>query len=229
MDFIPIIPSLDPDDKLIKLVNDLIENNFKKIIIVDDGSPDKTIFNKLDEKDEVIFLTHKVNKGKGAALKTAFSYYKDNLMNNYKGVVCVDSDGQHSISDTINIGNVMIKENKFVLGTRLFNTKATPLRNKTGNRITSNMFHKLYGVYLKDTQTGLRAIPNRLIDFHLNVEGERFEYEMNVLIDLVKNNEEIIEENIKTIYLKNSNRRSHFKVVRDSYRIYKILFKRRNS
>ena len=229
MDFIPIIPSLDPDDKLIKLVNDLIENNFKKIIIVDDGSPDKTIFNKLDEKDEVVLLTHKVNKGKGAALKTAFSYYKDNLMNKYKGVVCVDSDGQHSISDTINTGNVMIKENKFVLGTRLFNTKATPLRNKTGNRITSNMFHKLYGVYLKDTQTGLRAIPNRLIDFHLNVEGERFEYEMNVLIDLVKNNEEIIEENIKTIYLKNSNRRSHFKVVRDSYRIYKILFKRRNS
>ena len=52
MDFIPIIPSLDPDDKLIKLVNDLIENNFKRIIIVDDGSPDKTIFNKLDEKDE---------------------------------------------------------------------------------------------------------------------------------------------------------------------------------
>ena len=229
MDFIPIIPSLDPDDKLIKLVNDLIENNFKKIIIVDDGSPDKTIFNKLDEKDEVILLTHKVNKGKGAALKTAFSYYKDNLMNKYKGVVCVDSDGQHSISDTINIGNVMVKENMFVLGTRLFNTKATPLRNKTGNRITSNMFHKLYGVYLKDTQTGLRAIPNRLIDFHLNVEGERFEYEMNVLIDLVKNNEVIIEENIKTIYLKNSNRRSHFKVVRDSYRIYKILFKRRNS
>ena len=229
MDFIPIIPSLDPDDKLIKLVNDLIENNFKKIIIVDDGSPDKTIFNKLDEKDEVVLLTHEVNKGKGAALKTAFSYYKDNLMNKYKGVVCVDSDGQHSISDTINIGNVMIKENKFVLGTRLFNTKATPLRNKTGNRITSNMFHKLYGVYLKDTQTGLRAIPNRLIVFHLNVDGERFEYEMNVLIDLVKNNEEIIEENIKTIYLKNSNRRSHFKVVRDSYRIYKILFKRRNS
>lgn len=229
MDFIPIIPSLDPDDKLIKLVNDLIENNFKRIIIVDDGSPDKTIFNKLDEKDEVVLLTHEVNKGKGAALKTAFSYYKDNLMNKYKGVVCVDSDGQHSISDTINIGNAMIKENKFVLGTRLFNTKATPLRNKTGNRITSNMFHKLYGVYLKDTQTGLRAIPNRLIDFHLNVDGERFEYEMNVLIDLVKNNEEIIEENIKTIYLKNSNRRSHFKVVRDSYRIYKILFKRRNS
>ncbi len=229
MDFIPIIPSLDPDDKLIKLVNDLIENNFKKIIIVDDGSPDKTIFNKLDEKDEVILLTHEVNRGKGAALKTAFSYYKDNLMNKYKGVVCVDSDGQHSISDTINIGNIMVKENKFVLGTRLFNTKATPLRNKTGNRITSNMFHKLYGVYLKDTQTGLRAIPNRLIDFHLNVDGERFEYEMNVLIDLVKNNEEIIEENIKTIYLKNSNRRSHFKVVRDSYRIYKILFKRRNS
>ena len=229
MNFIPVIPSLNPDARLINLVSDLISNNFNKIIIVDDGSEDKIIFNKLKEHKEVIVLTHDVNKGKGAALKTAFSYYKDKLLKDYKGLVCLDSDGQHLVSDAINVGKIMVKENKYTLGTRLFNTKETPLRNKTGNRITSRVFKRLYGVYLKDTQTGLRAIPNRLIDFMLNVSGDHFEYEMNVLIDLVKNGEKIIEEDIKTVYLENSNKKSNFKVIKDSYKIYKNMFKRRNN
>ena len=229
MNFIPVIPSLNPDARLINLVSDLISNNFNKIIIVDDGSEDKIIFNKLKEHKEAIVLTHDVNKGKGAALKTAFSYYKDKLLKDYKGLVCLDSDGQHLVSDAINIGKVMVKENKYTLGTRLFNTKETPLRNKTGNRITSRVFKRLYGVYLKDTQTGLRAIPNRLIDFMLNVSGDHFEYEMNVLIDLVKNGEKIIEEDIKTVYLENSNKKSNFKVIKDSYKIYKNMFKRRKN
>lgn len=226
MDFIPVIPSLNPDAKLINLVNELIENSFKNIIIVDDGSIDKIIFNKLKEKSEVIVLTHDVNKGKGAALKTAFSYYKDKLIDKYKGVVCLDSDGQHRVSDAINVANTMIKENKFTLGTRLFNTKETPLRNKTGNRITSRVFKWFYGVYIKDTQTGLRAIPNRLIDLHLNTYGDRFEYEMNALIDLVKSGEKIQEVDIKTVYLPNSNKKSNFKVFKDSYKIYKLMIKR---
>ena len=229
MNFIPVIPSLNPDARLINLVSDLISNNFNKIIIVDDGSEDKIIFNKLKEHKEVIVLTHDVNKGKGAALKTAFSYYKDKLLKDYKGLVCLDSDGQHLVSDAINVGKIMVNENKYTLGTRLFNTKETPLRNKTGNRITSRVFKRLYGVYLKDTQTGLRAIPNRLIDFMLNVSGDHFEYEMNVLIDLVKNGEKIIEEDIKTVYLENSNKKSNFKVIKDSYKIYKNMFKRRKN
>ena len=226
MDFIPVIPSLNPDARLIKLVLELIDNDFKKILIVDDGSEDKTIFNKLQEKKEVIVLTHDINKGKGVALKTAFTYYKEHLIDKYKGLVCMDSDGQHLVSDTINVGKRMIKENKYTLGTRLFNTKETPLRNKTGNRITSRVFKRFYGVYIKDTQTGLRAIPNRLIDMMINVPGDRFEYEMNVLIDLVHSGEKIIEEDIKTVYLPNSNKKSNFKVFKDSYKIYKLMFKR---
>ena len=224
---IPIIPSLDPDDKLIKVINDLIGNGFKKIILINDGTVDKSIFNELAKKDEVILLTHEVNYGKGKALKTAFSYYKEHLMKDYLGVICLDSDGQHLVSDAIKVANEMIKEDKFVLGTRLFNTKETPLRNKTGNRITSKVFKWFFKVYIKDTQTGLRAIPNRLIDLHLNVYGDRFEYEMNALIDLVRNNEKIIEVDIKTVYLENSNKKSHFKPFKDSVRIYKLILKRR--
>lgn len=227
MKIVPIIPSLNPDNKLERLVDELIENDFKKIIIVNDGSSDKEIFDKLEKKEECIILTHDINKGKGCALKTAFKYYQESLMDEYSGVITLDSDGQHSVSDVINISNVLVDNDMFILGTRLFNTKETPLRNKTGNRITSYVFKWLYGVYLKDTQTGLRAIPNRLINLHLNTTGDRFEYEINALIDLVKVKEKILQIDIKTVYLENSNKNSHFNPFKDSYRIYKIMFNRR--
>ena len=227
MKIVPIIPSLNPDNKLERLVDELIENDFKKIIIVNDGSSDSNIFDKLSKKEECIILTHDINKGKGCALKTAFKYYQESLMDEYSGVITLDSDGQHSVSDVINISNVLVDNDMFILGTRLFNTKETPLRNKTGNRITSYVFKWLYGVYLKDTQTGLRAIPNRLINLHLNTTGDRFEYEINALIDLVKVKEKILQIDIKTVYLENSNKNSHFNPFKDSYRIYKIMFNRR--
>ena len=227
MKIVPIIPSLNPDNKLIVLIDELIKNGFKKIIIVNDGSKDTNIFDDLSKLDECIILTHEVNKGKGCALKTAFTYYKEKLSDKYSGVITLDSDGQHQVSDVINISNILTDNDLFVLGTRLFNTKETPFRNKMGNRITSLVFKWLYKVYLKDTQTGLRAIPNRLIDLHLNTDGDRFEYEINALIDLVKANEKILQIDITTVYLENSNKNSHFNPFVDSYRIYKILFQRR--
>lgn len=220
MKVVPIIPALNPDNKLIKLVNELQEN-YSSIIIVNDGSDSRDIFDKLKG---CIIIDHEVNKGKGEALKTAFDYYLKNLSNKYLGVICLDADGQHLPSDAIDMSNLLVKEDKFIIGTRLFNTKNTPFRNKLGNRITSRVFKWIYKVYIKDTQSGLRAIPNRLIKPLLKVEGSRFEYELNVLIKLVKMKEEIMEHNIKTVYLKNSNKKSHFKVVRDSYMIYKIMF-----
>ncbi len=223
---VPIIPALNPDEKLIKIVDEL-RGTFKKIIIVNDGSENDDIFNKLKKNKECIVLTHDINLGKGRALKTAFKYYQDNLINDYAGVIALDADGQHKVSDVIKICDVLEKKDKFILGTRLFNTEDTPWRNKLGNRITSRVFKWLYGVYIKDTQTGLRARPNRLIPFLLKVDGDRFEYEINELIALVKKKEIIEEVDIETVYLHDSNKKSHFKVFKDSYRIYKILFKKR--
>ena len=220
---VPIIPAYNPDEKLIKLVNGL-KKEFEKIIIVNDGSASNDIFKKLEKEKNIVILTHEVNKGKGEALKTAYRYYLDNLENKYHGVVTMDADGQHAISDAIEMSKLVEKLDKTVLGTRLFNTKETPLRNKMGNRITSRVFKWLYKIYIKDTQTGLRAFPNRLIDLMTKISGSRFEYEMNVLIELVKRKEDIYEYDIKTIYLENSNKKSHFKVFSDSYKIYKLMF-----
>ncbi len=222
MKVVPIIPALNPDDKLIKLVQEL-KKDYHKIIIVNDGSENDKIFQELKKINGCIILTHEVNKGKGEGLKTAFKYYLDNLSKDHIGVVCLDADGQHLPSDAIKMSELLETNDKFILGTRLFNTKSTPLRNKLGNRITSRVFKWIYKIYIKDTQTGLRAIPNRLIKDLLKVEGSRFEYELNVLIKLVKMKEDIIEHDIKTVYLINSNKKSHFKVIKDSIRVYKVL------
>lgn len=223
---VPIIPALNPDIKLIKIVDEL-RKSFDKIIIVNDGSNSDEIFKKLAKYKECIVLTHDVNLGKGRALKTAFTYYEENLKDKFDGVIALDADGQHKVSDVIKISKILKDNNNFILGTRLFNTKETPFRNKLGNRITSRVFKWLYGVYLKDTQTGLRARPNRLIPMLLEVDGDRFEYEINELIELIKNKEKIDEVDIKTVYLNDSNKKSHFKVLKDSYKIYKILFSNR--
>ena len=223
---VPIIPALNPDEKLEELVKKLIKS-YDKIIIVNDGSASDELFQKLKNYRECVVLTHEINKGKGEALKTAYRYYVDHLIKKYDGVITLDADGQHSVEDTLKMSDLVLEKDKFIIGTRLFNTKATPIRNKMGNRITSRYFKMLYGVYLKDTQTGLRAFPNRLIPEMIDIEGSRFEYEINVLIHFVKKHEEIVEHNIKTIYLENSNRKSNFKVVRDSYQIYHLMWQKR--
>ena len=223
---VPIIPALNPDEKLIKIVDEL-KKDYPKIIIVNDGSSSDEIFKKLEKYQECVILTHEVNYGKGRALKTAFKYYQDHLMMDYNGVIALDADGQHKVSDVIKITKILEENDNFILGTRLFNTKETPRRNKLGNRITSRVFKWLYGVYLKDTQTGLRASPNRLIAFLLTIEGDRFEYEINELIELVKKKEKIEQVDIKTVYLNDSNKKSNFRVLKDSYKIYKILFSKR--
>lgn len=223
---VPIIPALNPDEKLIKIVDEL-RKDFKTIIIVNDGSNSDDIFKKLEKYKECVILTHEINLGKGRALKTAFTYYEDNLKDKYDGVIALDADGQHKVSDVIKISKILKENDNFILGTRLFNTKETPFRNKLGNRITSRIFKWIYGVYLKDTQTGLRARPNRLIPMLLEVDGDRFEYEINELIELVKKKEKIEEVDIKTVYLNDSNKKSNFKVLKDSYKIYKIMFSKK--
>ena len=115
-----IIPSLNPNEKLIKLVNELIDFGMNDIIVINDGSGveyDK-IFNNLPK--EVKLLKNSINKGKGEALKTAIKIV------NSDGFITVDADGQHKVSDVIKIKNTL-DNNDIVLGVRNFNLKNVPI------------------------------------------------------------------------------------------------------
>ena len=223
-DIVIVIPAYNPSKKLIDLVDSLILLNFSKIIIVNDGSiKGKKIFKTVKEKNECLILEYKENKGKGYALKYAINYYLENLKNNYKGIVTVDADYQHLPNDVLNIAlRLLGNQDSLILGIRDFYEKGVPTSNRFGNRLTSFIFKLLYGENIKDTQTGLRGIPNRYLNLCLEASGKRFEFEMNMLIKFVKQKINIIQIPIETVYYKRGE--SKFNKWIDSILIYKVIF-----
>lgn len=221
-----ILPSLDPDEKFIRVVDGLVEKGFEHIVIVDDGSDEahQAPFNRAEAYPQCVVLHHDVNRGKGRALKTAFEYVRRE-MPDVLGVVTVDGDGQHLAEDIIACGNLMLKQgNKVVLGCRDFDQPGVPPRSVAGNKTTSRMFYLCFGVRISDTQTGLRAIPGSLLDQFINMEGERFEYETNMLIQMKRRGIDFVEQPITTVY-DPEDYSSHYHALKDSWRIFKVMFK----
>ena len=212
-----IIPAYNPDYHLLKVVDEL--KNYK-IIVVDDGSTSKEIFKKLKN---VILLKHDINYGKGKAMKTAMEYvYKNNLDD---GIIFVDADGQHKTNDIKKIINIFNRnKDSLILGVRTF-SKDVPFKSRMGNKITKYLFRLFTGKNVSDTQTGLRAINTSYSPYLLKIEGNRYEYEMNMLLSVVSKKINIIEVPIETVYEDEKNSTSHFKVIRDSFLIYKNFLK----
>lgn len=221
-----IVPSYQPDEKLEKVVCGLEEMGFDDIIVIDDGSsPEKKcFFPKPQEHPAMTLLVHPVNRGKGAALKTAFDYFLKNREGR-AGVVTADGDAQHRPEDILACSERMISEGeKLVLGVRDFSLPHVPKRSRRGNRITSAVFLILCGLKISDTQTGLRAIPACHLTSLLKVDGDRYEYETNMLLAMKGNGIRYCEEKIETVYIE-ENQTSHFRPVRDSLRIYSLILK----
>ena len=199
---------------------------FQHIVIVDDGSKDdrQRFFEKAAALPGCVVLHHEGNKGKGRALKTAFRYVLDELPE-AEGVITIDGDGQHLVGDIIACGDVMLQNpGKVVLGCRNFDLPGIPPRSVAGNKTTARMFRLCYGIKLSDTQTGLRAIPRSCLERFCAIEGERFEYETNMLLHMKRMGIGFIEQPIETVY-EDENVRSHYDPVKDSWRIFKIMFK----
>lgn len=215
---IVIIPSLNPDNSLLKLVDELKKEGLKDIIVVDDGSEKKDVFDKLKG---ITLLTHEINRGKGAAIKTAVSN-ADKYFKNINGIITCDCDGQHKVKDIKKISDAL--DNNIVLGVRNFGGKNVPFRSKFGNKFSSIYFKIVTGRTLNDTQTGLRGIPYKYKKFILEVEGDRFDYEMNFLLDAAKKKIAFDTIPIQTVYI-NKNKGSNFSAIKDSYLIYKDFFK----
>ena len=219
-----LIPAYNPTKDLISITNELINKNFS-VIIVNDGSnkENNNIFKNINK--EAIILNHKNNLGKGQALKTGFKYIKDNI--DCIGVITADADGQHLTCDIENIANELKNNsNTLILGSRKQN-KDMLLKNRIGNSITKLVFKLATGKNVYDTQTGLRGIPYKFLNKFLNIEGMRYEYEMNMLIYCINKNIEIKEIPIQMVYLDN-NSASSFHVIKDSVKIYKCMLKDSN-
>ena len=216
-----IIPAYQPDEKLYRLVLDLHEQTDYDLVIVDDGSDRdcRDLFASLEPYAKV--LKHPQNRGKGAALKTALSYIYERYPAD-EGIVTIDADGQHLPEDIIRVSKVWEAEpEKLVLGSRRF-TGDVPFKSRAGNAITRFVFALSTGVKVFDTQTGLRAFGVFRIPMMLEMKGDRYEYEINVLLYATRHRIPIQEVTIQTVYIED-NKSSHFNPFRDAWRIYKMI------
>lgn len=221
-----LIPSLDPDDKLIQVITSLKKYGFNNILLVDDGSENKELFNKAKDEFSCEVITHTENKGKGRALKTGFNHILSISDNVIKGVVTVDGDNQHKAKDVLSVSRCLSSTyDTLVLGVRQFKgVENVPPRSRVGNEMSACVFRILSGESISDTQTGLRGIPFSHLEKFIKLDGERFEYEMNVLLQLRKLGLKLEQIPIETVYL-GENESSHFRPIADSICVFGSILK----
>ena len=220
-----VLPSLNPSESFDRVVDGVLSAGFSHLLIVDDGSrpENKAHFRRAEAFPQCTVLTHEVNRGKGAALKTAFSYLADRCPD-ARGAVTIDGDGQHLTADILRCAAAIDGPDTLVMGCRDFSAPDIPPRSRIGNRVTSTVFRVLCGIRLSDTQTGLRAIPARYLETFCGVEGERFEYETNMLLYMKRLGIPFLEQPIATVY-DPEDYSSHYNPVKDSLRISRVMLR----
>ena len=218
-----LIPAYKPNENLISFIQSL-EARGLRVVVVNDGSGEDylPLFHKIQEQSLATVIHLEKNQGKGAALKAGLSYL--NTVNDDFQVITLDADGQHYLRDSLLLLQKSLEnEGSLLLGSRA-QSKDSPLRSRIGNYITKKVFSFTTGVRVEDTQTGMRAFSKQLIPKLLKIQGNRYEYEMNMLLDFAKEGIPIQEYPIETIYI-NDNEESHFDTVKDSIRIYSQILK----
>ena len=218
-----LIPAYKQDERIIDLTRELVDNELR-VLLVDDGGREqfRAIFDACEALGAKVAV-HAVNQGKGRALKTGINASL-NIWPDLTGIVTADADGQHTPKDILRLIDAMAEHpDTLVLGSREF-TGDVPFKSRWGNRITRAVYTLVSGVRVRDTQTGLRALPRCALEDMIRIDGERYEYEMNVLLKLREMKIGVFEVPIETIYI-NDNAGSHFNPVRDAIKIYMVIFK----
>ena len=220
-----IIPAYQPDQMLVRLLEGLCPRWPGPVVVVDDGSGEEAgaVFAQAEQLG-VLVLHHCVNLGKGRALKTAFNACLC-LPGTLIGCVTADADGQHRPEDILRCGEELRRRpDSLILGCRDFSGPDVPWKSRWGNRITCVVMRLFGGLALSDTQTGLRGIPAGFMRRLMNVSGERYEFETNMLLEARRLRLPVEEVEIRTVYLE-QNRASHFRPLRDGVRIYALFLK----
>lgn len=222
MEYIALIPSYQPDDNLIRVVLEFMQSFH--IVVVDDGSGNdyRDIFSMIPKACTLI--THECNKGKGVAIKTGLKYIESKFKNKDYVIVTLDDDGKYSYEDALKVAQKAEKNPEvLVLGSRNLKEVSTK-KSVFGNFLARTLMRISTGNNIYDTQTGLRAFTNKNIENLLEIEGKRYEYETSMILYLSREKIPIIEVPIKTVYL-DSNSKSHYNPLKDSFRIFKQFLK----
>ena len=218
-----LIPAYKPEGQFVDLVRELAEIGVS-VYVVDDGSGE-AYADRFSEAERfgARLLRHDVNLGKGRAIKTGLeAIMRDGTP--FRGVVTADADGQHCVEDILRVAAAVTQNGRgLVIGVRAFD-KDVPAQNMLGNGMTRLVYALSTRIVCHDTQTGLRGFPRDIWQSLLEIAGEHYEYEMNMLLKVRELGCDLVEVPIKTIYI-DANTGSHFKPLMDSLRIYGVILR----
>jgi glycosyltransferase involved in cell wall biosynthesis len=194
-DIYVVMPAYNESKTIKKVIEDLKQRNLN-MVIIDDGSHDKTY--KIAENsiyDHGFIYRHVINRGLGAALETGI---KAALAKNADIIVTFDADGQHNPDDIIPVCKpIMEKRADVVIGTRNFNEM--PASKKFGNTVMNIITRIFYGIHVNDSQSGLRAF-NRKAAKVLDITSRGYGVSSEIIGEIKKYDLKVEEVEIETIY-----------------------------
>ncbi|RMF55959.1 glycosyltransferase family 2 protein [Candidatus Woesearchaeota archaeon] len=210
-----VIPAYNEEKSVGKVIKCLQKKGYYNIIVVDDGSKDRTF--EIASKAGAITLRHIINRGLGGALGTGI---KAALMEGADIIVTFDADGQHDVND-IKKGVDIIEKNEadVVIGSRLLNPKGMPLIRRIGNWGFNVITWLLFGVWSTDSQSGLRFFSRKAAE-KIRIRMNRMEASSEIIKEIGRNRLRMKEVPIKAIYTDYSMSRGQ-----SSWNAFRILFK----
>lgn len=202
-----------------KHIGDIIRRTRQQldhVLVVDDGSNDKTAQHAREAGAEVI--VHSQNRGKGEAIKTGLRHWLDRQFGH---VIILDADGQHLPEEIDRFITAAISkaEPSFFLGNRMNDLAGMPFVRRIVNRYMSNRISRICGQRIPDTQCGFRMLDRQLIPELLG-GANRFDYETEMLIIASRKGYRIESVPITTVY---SDEVSKIRPARDAIRFFKLM------
>lgn len=189
-----IIPIYNESKVIKDIVKNLLDLGYENIVVVDDGSTDKT--GDVIKKLPVIYIKHPINRGKGAAVKTGMEIAKEL---NAESIITMDGDGQHSSGDIKKMTESLKDGCDVALGSRSLSSKDMPLKKIIANYIGNFTTWVFYGLWVSDSQSGFRAYSKKAISL-IETKSDRYEYDGEVLSEIKRHKLSFAEVPIKTVY-----------------------------
>lgn len=195
MKTIVVIPAFNESKYISSILCNVI-NFVDKIVLIDDGSTDRTSEVARNINDKIIVLKHRINLGKGAALKTGCLAA---LKLGADIIVTMDADGQHKPEDIPRfLKEIQEKNTDIVFGSRKIG-RNMPLMMTLGNKFLSVIIKFLFRVYISDTQSGFRAFRANIFD-KIRWNSHNYSVETEMIVNAGKNKLRYSEIIIDTIY-----------------------------
>jgi glycosyltransferase involved in cell wall biosynthesis len=190
-----VIPAYNEEKVIGKVITDIKKEGYHNIVVVDDGSVDKT--KEVAKKKGAIVLRHILNRGKGAAAKTGLEYAK---FQKADIVVTVDGDGQHNPKDIEKMIEKINDGYKVVLGSRFLNKKnKMPLFNRLANFFANVLIFLVYEFWTTDSQSGFRAYSKKALDL-IDTSSDRYEFDSEVIREIAWHKLKVTEIPIDVFY-----------------------------